>query len=142
VRDIGVRYRRVVELDDAAAVDLAALVVHGLRALHDAGFGVSLSAHQTADALVSIGTEIAKRGSAGSAADAERGTDPELPAVTVETMSTTDIARAASVSDGYVRRACREGELHPYACLSRRGYRIEADAAHRWIDAHSKPSPR
>ena len=132
----------MVELDDAAAVDLAALVRHGLHAIHDSGQGISWKARQAADALVAIGTEIARRGSAGSTAEAGSGTEPELPVVTVAGMSTTEIADRAHVSDSYVRRACREGSLHPYASLTPRGYRVEIDAALEWIDAHRKARTR
>jgi len=142
VNGVGVRYRRVVELDDDAAVDLAALVLHGLRAIHDSGQGVSWSARQAADALVAIGTEIARRGSAGSTPDTGCGTEPELPVVTVAGMSAAEIAERADVSNSYVRRACREGSLRSYAYLTSRGYRVEIDAALEWIDGRRKGRAR
>jgi hypothetical protein len=140
--DVGVQYRRVVELDDAAAVALAALVLHGLHEIQASGHGISWRARQDADALIAIGKEIATRGSAASPADAESGTEPELPSVTVDAMSSTEIAGRAKVSDSYVRRACRDGSLRSYAHLTSRGYRVETDAALRWIDAHGKGRTR
>lgn len=140
--DVGVRYRRVVELDDDASVALAALVLHGLRAIQASGHGVSWRARQAADALIAFGTQIASRGSAGSSTDGGSGTDPELPAVTVDAMTIAEIAGRAHVSDSYVRRACREGPLRSYAYLTSRGYRVEIDAALRWIEAHTKGRTR
>lgn len=140
--DDGVRYRRVVELDDAAAVDLAALVLHGLRAIYASGRGVSWQAKCAADAFVAIGVDISRRGSVGSTADAGNGTGPELPSVTVAAMTGTEIAHRANVSDSYVRRACREGSLRSYAQLTSRGYRVEIAAALRWIESHRKESTR
>jgi hypothetical protein len=119
-------------LDDETTVVVAALVQRGVRGFHDDCKPLSAAVQDVARKFVARGEAINGRSANGSA-DRVCGGAAEAGFGSVTFMTTNEIAEAAGCSTRHVRDECAEGSLHPYAQKTRRGWRVEGEAAEVWI---------